>query len=343
VKERLKNKVKHGAIVAWQLARGATDEFSRDRGELAAGALSFYAMLSIAPLIIIAVAIAGIVLGREAARHEIQRLLTEAMGPQLASVVDTWVEQASSGGGIASVVGAALLSLAASRFATALKVALNQVWNVDVDLEESFKATLTTYVRRRAFAFLLVLTSGPLLLAVFVSRAVISSLGDVLSQGTVVGSFLLGTSQFLFSLLVFGAGCTLVFRFVPDTRVGWRVSAIGGLVTSILFNVGNLLVGFYLSRADVGAAYGIASSVAIALLWFYYSAMIFVFGAEFTQVWAVRFGRGLSPEEERDRQRNLQEAEAKRHQAEADGCEEQGDSDDDQDNTRKRRVAHQSS
>src|SRR5690606_7871211 len=106
--------------------------------------------------IIIALAIAGILLGEATARQEMHALLTETMGGGPAAAVDDWVEQASAGGGIASVVGAVLFLWTASRFGGALKVALNQVWNVDVELEETFKSTLATYVRRRVFAFLLV-------------------------------------------------------------------------------------------------------------------------------------------------------------------------------------------
>ncbi len=299
------NKARELLHLSWELVRDAIDEFSKDRGDLTAAGLAFFTLLSIAPLIIIAVAIAGVVLGPSVARMETQRLLINTMGAPAAEIVNAWVEQASAAGGIASIVGGLLLLWTASRFAHALKVALNQVWNVDVVMEESFKSTLGAYVRRRSFAFVLVLASGPLLLAVFITRALLIGLRGALFADSELQALVASASQFALAMFALCGVCTLIYRYVPDTRIGWRVALVGGAVTSLLFNIGNLAVGAYLGRASVGEAYGLASSLAVVLLWLYYSALIFVFGAEFTQVWASRFGRGLSPDEERDRAKVL--------------------------------------
>src|SRR5690606_12565160 len=125
------------------------------------------------------------------------------------------------------------------------------------------------------------------------------------------------TAQLGLSLALVAGVSMLVYRFVPDTNVGWKVAAMGGAITSVLFNLGNLLVGWYLARAGVGRAYGIAGSVLVVLLWLHFSAQIFILSAEFTQVWARHFGRSLKSGEEQ-LQRELESAAAASHEREQD-------------------------
>ncbi|HKO54128.1 MAG TPA: YihY/virulence factor BrkB family protein [Polyangiaceae bacterium] len=273
------------------------DEYTKDRGDLAAAGLAFYTLLSMAPLIIIAVAIAGAVLGQGAAQHEALRLVRSSMGETAANTVLEWVRQASESGGLASIVGFLLVLYTASRLGAQLRVALNQVWNVDEHLAEGFKATVSHYLKRRLFAFVLVLASGPALLVVFASRAALSGLYNVLFAATPVAGVLAQLSQIVFSLIVVAAISAVVFKYVPDTRIGWLAVSRGGLLTSLLFNTGNWLVGLYLGRATVTQAYGAAGSAVVVLLWLYFSAQMFLFGAEFTQVYARHHGRGLSSSE----------------------------------------------
>lgn len=289
-------RVRQGLGILWKLGRETFDEFSKDRGDLVAAALAFYTLLSIAPLIIIAVAVAGVVLGQGTAHEEVVKLLSDTMGGNAATVVDGWVREASRSGGVASLVGAVLTLMAASRFTEQLRNALNQIWNVDVFMAEGFKASIRDYVKRRAFAFGLVVAAGPLLLAVFISRALLVGLGDAFPDSVFTG-ILVEALQLLFSFVLVAALSTIVFRVMPDTRVGWRAASRGAMLTSVLFNIGNWAVGLYLGRASVGAAYGAAGSLVVVLVWLYFSAQIFLFGAEFTQVYARHFGRGLSAKE----------------------------------------------
>jgi membrane protein len=284
----------------YSLLDEAADEYSKDRGELVAAGLAFYTLLSLAPLVIIAVAIAGAVLGRGAARREAFELIGEAMGPAAASTIDEWVQEAASSGGVASVVGFVLVLYTASRLGAQLREALNQVWNVDAKLARGFRATVRDYVARRLFAFLLVLASGPLLLAVFASRALLFGLNRAVFGSTPLAGILVQVTQGLFSLVLVWAISAVVFKVVPDTRVGWRAVTRGAALTSLLFNLGNVAVGLYLGRASVAEAYGAAGSVIVVLLWLYFSAQMFIYGAEVTQVYARRYGRGLSPEEQRE-------------------------------------------
>jgi membrane protein len=291
--------VRHRLKTAYGLIEETFDEFSKDRGELVAAALAFYTLLSMAPLIIIAVAIAGTVLGRGTAENEALRLLAETMGTQAADTVRGWVEEASATGGAASFIGFALLLYTASRLTAQLRTALNQVWNVDQALAEGFQASVRGYLRRRLFAFVLVLAAGPLLLVVFASRALLSGLYHlVFPQAPLAGS-LVQFAQLTFSFVLVALISAVVFKYVPDTRVGWHAVRWGAVLTSLLFNVGNWLVGLYLGHTAIAQTYGAAGSVVVVLLWLYFSAQMFLAGAEFTQVYAAHFGRGLTPGEQR--------------------------------------------
>jgi membrane protein len=295
------------AKFAYRLLDETLDEYSKDRAELVAAGLAFYTLLSIAPLIIIAVAVAGAILGEGAARREALRLITENMGSDAALTVDGWVKQASDAGGVASLVGFSLVLYTASRLGEQLRVALNQVWNVDPFLARGFKASIRDYVKRRLFAFLLVLASGPILLVVFLSRALLSGVQDAVLGAVPIAGPLVQLSQLAFSLVLVACMSALVFKVVPDTRVGWSAVIRGGLLTSALFNVGNVVVGFYLGRATVTQTYGAAGSGVVVLLWLYFSAQMFLFGAEFTQVYARHYGRGLNPRERQELE-NAQQA-----------------------------------
>lgn len=310
------------SLSAWlQKAYGFADEiagqYSKDRGDLVAAALAFFTMLSMAPLIIIAVAIAGLALGRDAAQQEVLRLLTQAMGPSAADTVNGWVQEASASGGVASIVGFLLLLYTASRLASQLRVALNQVWNVDVYQAEGFKASATDFIKRRLFAFVLVLAAGPLLLVVVASHALVSGLYAALFGSSALTGTLVEFGQLGFSLLLVALISGVVFKLVPDTRVGWKAVVRGAAVTSVLFNAGNWLFGLYLAHATVAQTYGAAASAVVVLLWLYFSAQVFVVGAEFTQVYAAHFGRGLSSEEEQ--QQSQADAEGERRRAQGQG------------------------
>ena len=276
------------------------DDYAKDRGELVAAGLAFFTLLSIAPLILVAVAIAGAVLGEGEARAEALRLVQQNIGSAGAQTLASWVDEAGRSGAVASLVGFFLALYTASRLVSQLRAALNQVWNVDQSLAEGFRATVRDYLRRRLFAFLAVLASGPLLLAVFVSRALLRGLSSAVLAPTLWGHSFAQLFQLCFSVGVVAGMSALVFRVVPDTRIGWRVVWRGALMTSLLFNTGNYLVGLYLSRATVGQVYGAAGSAVVVLLWLYFSAQMFLFGAEFTQVYARHYGRGITSDEGRE-------------------------------------------
>jgi membrane protein len=285
-------------VVTWELVNKTIERFSRDRGDLLSAALAFYALLSIAPLIIVAIAIAGIILGRGAAQAEVSRLLGETLGEKNASTVNEWVRQASEGGEVASIIGIGLTLLAASRFVNQLRSALNLIWKVDVYMAESFKASVRDYLQRRVFAFAVTLAAGPLLLVVVASRTVLSALPTSVFGQSAWNSVVAQVTQLAVALVAVALTSAVVFRHMPDTRIAWKNALVGGAVTSVLFNLGNALVGLYLSKTAAVAAYGAAGSLVVVLLWLHFSAQMFLFGAEFTRVYAERYGSALSVQEQ---------------------------------------------
>jgi membrane protein len=295
-------------LTVWQLVSQTLEDFSKTRSDLLAAALAFHTLLSLAPLIIIAVAIAGLVLGQGAAHAEVTRVLDESLGRNGAATVNGWVQQASEGGKVASLVGVGLMLLGASRFGATLKNALNQVYDIDVFTAEGFRSTIKDYLKRRLFAFALAAAAGPLLLIVFVSRTLLTGFHTRLFASFGWQGVLIQLSQLILSLLIVACTSAVVFRYVPDTRICWKNALIGGMLTSVLFNVGNALVSVYLARATVTAAYGAAGSAVVVLLWLYFSAEMFLLGAQFTRVYSQLFGHGLNSREARE----LEDVQARR-------------------------------
>ena len=285
--------LKQGLKTGWELLSRTYEEFSHERAELLAAAMAFYTLLSIAPLLIIAVGIAGLVLGEGAARQEITKLMMNSMGPKVTATIGEWVDEAARAGGLASFVGIVLLLYAASRLVTQLRNVLNQIWNVDVFETEGFKASVKDFVQRRLFAATLVALCGPLLLAVVASRAILLSTHRFVFSALGLHQGVLQIVQLLFSLGIVAIITALVFKILPDAKVPWRPIWAGAALTSVLFNGGNVLVGLYLGRAGVAAAYGAAGSAIVVLLWLYFSSLFFLLGAEFTQVYANWSGKEL--------------------------------------------------
>jgi len=276
--------------------------YSKDRVELAAAGLAFFTLLSMAPLMLVAVAIAGAVLGSGPAREAALSFVRDTMGGVAEQTVRGWLEQAAASGGVASLVGFVLVLYAASRLTVQLRVALNQVWNVDREAASNLKLSVRDFIQRKLFAFALVLASGPLLLAIFLSRALLTGLHQTVLNRLPMADSLVQLSQVGFSLSAVAAISALAFKLLPDAPVPWRAVLIGAPVTSVLFNAGNGLVGLYLGRASVTHTYGAAGALMVVLIWLYFSAQMFLIGAEFTQVCAHRVASGWRVDQPRSRE-----------------------------------------
>ncbi len=276
-------------------------EFSDDDSPRMAAALAYYTIFSLPPLLLLLILIAGAALDPESVRGWITGEVGGLIGQEAAEQMQTMVENAQakvqggfSVGLIASIAG--LLFGATGAF-TQLQQALNKAWEVEPDPE---KGGLKQFAVKRIFSLGMILVIAFLLLVSLVLSSVIAALSSSLSGWlpaglSTVGLWVINTSV---SLLVVTVLFALIFVILPDADVAWRDVWIGAFATAVLFVAGKFLIGLYIGQSDPGEAFGAAAALALILVWVYYSAMILFLGAEFTQIWAEKYGQGIRPDED---------------------------------------------
>jgi len=263
-------------------------------GPRLAASLSLYSLLSLAPLVILSITIASLAFGQREAQQAVVNQVRDMMGDAGASAVQTVIEYGKTPdrGGLASILGLITLLFGASSVFGELQSALNKIWNA----EPSDDSGVMSIVRSRLFSFAMVLSLGFLLLVSLLFSAVLAALSGYFSHRLSVPTVLLGSISELFSIAAIAGLITMIFKYVPDVRLSWRDVWDGALATALLFTAGKWLLGLYLGKAAVGSAYGAAGSLIVVIVWVYYSAMIFYFGAEFTRVRAkTRAAQGKRP------------------------------------------------
>ncbi len=278
---------------AWQLLKESAVHWSNDKASRLAAALSYYTIFSIAPLLIIAIGVAGLIFGQEAASNQLFQELRGLIGDQGAKALQTMVESANQkdGGIIATIIGLVTLLIGASGAFGELQDALNSIWGVQLKPGQGIKG----FLRSRFLSFSMVLVIGFMLLVTLVISTVMSGLGHYLERILPIPAVALQILNFLISFSVTAMLFTLIYKVLPDVTVKWRDVWIGGVFTALLFSLGRFLMGLYLGRASVTSAYGAAGSLVIILLWIYYSSQILFFGAEFTKTFADKFGSHIRP------------------------------------------------
>jgi membrane protein len=254
-----------------------------------AAALAYYTLFSIAPLLLIAIAVAGLVFGRDASQLQIIGVIEDFIGVRGAQAIQAIIESAGQrpdSGFFASAIGMIVLLLGAGGVVGQLQDSLNAIWRVVPKTGRG----IVGFLQDRLVSYSMVLSVGFLLLVSLVISAVLSAVSGI------VGSFLpidAATARIL-DLVVSFAFITLLFaviyKFVPDVGIAWRDVWIGAATASLLFSLGKFLIGFYLGHSMVTSIYGAAGSLVTLLLWVYYSSLMFFFGAELTQVYATRYG-----------------------------------------------------
>ena len=265
--------------------------WSADSATTRAAALSYYTAFSMAPIILLAVALAGLMLGREAAQGRVMEQLAGLVGPQSAAAIQGMVEAANrraTTGALASIISVVSLVAGAIGVLSELKGALNQIWRTKApgDLKE--------LVRQNVIYVGFLLGIGFLLAVSLIISAVIAAMGKFAAGIIPCPDLILQTSEFIVSVGIITVLFAAMFKFLPDTEVKWHDVWLGAALTALLFNLGKLGLGLYLGRGAVSSANGAAGSMMIILLWVYYSGLIFYFGAEFTRLYAERFGSRTS-------------------------------------------------
>jgi membrane protein len=282
-------------MVPWVLVKESVTSLIDDKGPRLAAALAFYTLLSLSPLVVIAVALAGLAFGEEAARGQIAAELSALVGSHGAGVIETLVQNAKKPeAGIAStVIGVVVLLFGASGVFGELQDALNQIWRV----EPKPGLGLRGMIRERLFSFAMVMGVAFLLLVSLIVSTLLAAAGKYLSGALPGGAWVWNALNAAISLGVISALFAATYKTVPDAHITWRDVWVGAGVTALLFTLGKSLIGIYLGRSSVSSTYGAAGSLVALVVWVYYSAIILMLGAAFTRVWATRYGSRIEPAE----------------------------------------------
>jgi membrane protein len=275
------------------LQETASDWMSDNAPRLGA-ALAYYTVFSISPLMVIVVAIVGLWLGREAARTEIYTEITGLVGPESARAIESMMAHVhqTGTGTLATVIAIVTLLIGSTGVFTELQDALNTIWGVK---PKPNRPGWLMLIRARVLSFAMILAIGFLLLVSLVLSAALAGLGRYVASFAPELHRLWAVANLVVSLGVITLLFALIFKVLPDVHIAWRDVWIGALITAFLFSTGKFLLSLYLGKTGLESAYGAAGSVVVILVWVYYSAQILFFGAEFTQVYASRFGRSLAP------------------------------------------------
>jgi membrane protein len=274
------------------LLREAGAAWFADNAPRFGAALAFYTVFSLAPVLIVAVSVAGLAFGEKAAQSEILRQFQGLIGAQGAAAIETIIQNTNQPalGMFATTLGLLAILVGASGSFIELQDALNTIWKVD----SGTKSFWLVVIRQRVFSLGLVLASGFLLLTSLVVTAGLSAAQRFASNSLPVSGVLLESINFVFSFGMITVLFAIIFKFIPDTAISWSDVWMGAAVTSLFFTIGKVLIGMYLGHSALTSVYGATGSLIIFLTWVYYSTQILMFGAELTHVYALKYGSRMA-------------------------------------------------
>jgi membrane protein len=264
---------------------------SRDRTPLLAAAIAFYTVLSLAPSLLVVVAVAGTWFGREMARAEVIAAIEGAMGPAGAQMISDVLQRVEERSSMATVAGVVSMFFGATVMFAALQDSLNSIWKVP-PRQGGF---VRDFLAKRLVSFAVVLLLGLLLFASLMTGAVIAAAARMAPASLPASSLLLQLANLVLSVLLMTVMFGVIYKILPDAHIHWSDVWVGAAFTSVLFTLGKTLIGLYLGYSSLGSAYGAAGSLVVFLIWVYYSAQIFLVGGEFTHVYAETHGKSITP------------------------------------------------
>jgi membrane protein len=264
----------------WEIVRDTVYGFIADEALSRGAAIAFYTATSLAPVLLIVIAIAGLVFGQDAAQNAIIGQLSGLMGEQTAQLLQTAVASASkkSSGALAALVGLLTLILTASGVFGEMQAALNAIWKA-----EPSGTAITRLIRARAVSLGLVAALGFLLLVSLVVSAMLAAFGNQINAVLPFGKLLLSAINLVVSFGLISVLFAAIYKMLPDRPLAWKDVIVGAVVTTMLFTAGKSLIAFYIGSSATVSSYGAAGALIAVLLWVYYSAQIFLLGAEFTK------------------------------------------------------------
>ena len=272
---------------AWKMLKDTVLAFINDEALSRGAAIAFYTVTSIAPVLLIVIAIAGLAFGRDAAQNAITAQLSGLMGQQTAEVLQAAVANASSksSGIMATIIGIITLLVTASGVFGEMQSALNAIWKA-----KPKGTTVSRLIRARAASLGLVVTLGFLLMVSLVVSTALTAFGNYLDAILPFGKIILTVLNVLVSLLLISCLFAAIYKVLPDRDLQWSDVVVGAVATAILFTIGKSLISWYIGSSAVASSFGAAGALIVLLLWVYYSAQIFLLGAEFTKVYATTRG-----------------------------------------------------
>ncbi|MEO1298764.1 MAG: YihY/virulence factor BrkB family protein [Cyanobacteria bacterium J06636_16] len=279
----------------WRVIKEAFQEWNNDNASRLAAALAYYTIFSIAPLLILIIAIAGLFFDSSAVREQmtgqIESLLGSSGAEFITIVLDNANRPGESSGILASAISIGLLLFGATGVLAQLQTSLNIVWNVETRPDMGVMG----FLHKRLLSFGMILGIGFLLLVSLVASSVVAGFANYFQNLFPGLDSLVQLANFLISFGMVTLLFAMIFRFMPDVKIAWGDVWFGAAVTAILFAIGKFAIGLYLGNSSIGSTYGAAGSVIVLLVWVFYSAQILFFGAELTQVYARRFGSQIVP------------------------------------------------
>src|SRR5215218_3781227 len=281
---------------AFQLLKKSGKDFGEDECPRMAAALAYYIVFAMPAMLILLLMIGSVFVSRDTVQEALSGQFGSMIGPEGAKMVTTMISQAKQPGGgvIATILGIGAVVLGATGAFMQLQAALNRAWEVKPDPNAG---GIKNFIFKRVLSLGMVLGIAFMLLVSLALSAALTAIGGMIGQLIPGGSAIVaGILQTVISLGVVFLLFAAIFKVLPDAEIAWKDVWVGALLTAVLFEVGKWGIGLYLGHSNPGKAYGAAGSMAVILVWIYYTSMIVLFGAEFTQTWAVRRGSGIRPE-----------------------------------------------
>jgi membrane protein len=273
-------------------------DWKEDHASRLAASLAYYTIFSLAPLLVIAIAISGFIWRHEDVEAQIMAQSQSLVGAEGATFISDMIRSASNPteGILATIIGIVTLLFGALGVFNELHNALNVIWEVKEEKAESFLQAVKKALIDRFLSFTMVLVIGFLLLVSLVISAGLSATQELVGNTFPIPEFLLQFINLIISIGVITLLFALIYKYLPDTEIPWRFVWLGAFVTAILFSLGKLAIGLYLGNSAIASSFGAAGSLVLLLVWIYYSAQILFFGAEFTQAYANKYGQKIPPE-----------------------------------------------
>ena len=271
----------------WTLIKSTVNGYIADNAFSRGAAIAYYTVFSLAPTLVIIVAITGVVFGQEAAQGALSNQLEGLVGREAAVAIQGMVRSAwqSKSTGLATTIGAITLLISATTVFGEMQDALNTIWRA-----EPKGTTVTRLIRVRALSLGLVATLGFLLMVSLVISAVITAVQTYIGGFVPEVALLVRVLNFAISFGLIAVLFAAIYKILPDRQLAWKDVGIGAIVTALLFDIGKTLIGFYIGSTAVASSFGAAGALAVVLLWVYYSSQIFLLGAEFTRAYAEQHG-----------------------------------------------------